>query len=72
MSDDSQHTTFSVLQTSLSSLSAAFPTLLVAPGMRGMTDKACDKAFEKIESLDGVVIGRDGGDWEAELKAWIA
>ncbi|ORY35669.1 Isochorismatase-like protein [Naematelia encephala] len=61
----------SVLQTSLSSLGASFPTLLVKPATRGIDETATSKGFEKLEALGAKVAGKDGGDWEAEVREWI-
>ncbi|WVN89651.1 uncharacterized protein L203_104881 [Cryptococcus depauperatus CBS 7841] len=63
-------TDFCVLQTALSSLSCSFSTLLLAPGMRAISSKDERKAFDTVEKLGGVVLGRDGKEWEQDLFEW--
>ncbi|WVQ86025.1 hypothetical protein IAT38_008193 [Cryptococcus sp. DSM 104549] len=64
-------TDFCVLQTALSALATPFPTLLLSPGTRGISPEDEVKAFEAVEKLGGVVAGRDGGDWEEEVRRWV-
>ncbi|KAE8541523.1 hypothetical protein D1P53_002885 [Cryptococcus gattii VGV] len=64
-------TDFCVLQTALSSLASSFPTLLLAPAMRAISPGYEGKTFEAVESLGGVVLGRNGEEWKTKLSEWI-
>ncbi|EAL22993.1 hypothetical protein CNBA7610 [Cryptococcus deneoformans B-3501A] len=64
-------TDFCVLQTALSSISSSFPTLLIAPAMRAISPEYEAKTFEAVESLGGVILGRNGEEWKTKLAEWI-
>ncbi|WVQ87837.1 hypothetical protein IAS59_001567 [Cryptococcus gattii] len=64
-------TDFCVLQTALSSLASSFATLLIAPAMRAISPGYEGKTFEAVESLGGVVLGRNGEEWKTKLSEWI-
>ncbi|WVO20337.1 uncharacterized protein IAS62_001631 [Cryptococcus decagattii] len=64
-------TDFCVLQTALSSLASSFATLLIAPAMRAISPAYEGKTFEAVESLGGVVLGRNGEEWKTKLSEWI-
>ncbi|OCF45710.1 hypothetical protein I317_00613 [Kwoniella heveanensis CBS 569] len=63
-------TDFCVLQTALSALSASFETTIIAPAVRGISEADANEAFDKLMSLGGKIIGRQGTSWEQELRAW--
>ena len=61
----------SVLQTSLSALSAGFRIVLVEPAIRGSFEDLSLAALKKIEGAGGLVLGRNGQSWDDSLKEWI-
>ncbi|WVQ95524.1 hypothetical protein IAU59_002621 [Kwoniella sp. CBS 9459] len=65
-------TDYCVLQTALSALTASFETTIIAPAVRGISADDTNRAFDKISSMEGKIVGRQGTRlWEEELKAWI-
>ncbi|WRT70555.1 uncharacterized protein IL334_007553 [Kwoniella shivajii] len=65
-------TDFCVLQTALSALSSSFKTLLLGPGIRGISPEDSKNAMDKIQQLGGKIIsGDDGADWENQVDGWI-
>ncbi|KAK8850402.1 hypothetical protein IAR55_004320 [Kwoniella newhampshirensis] len=60
---------FCVKSTALSAIDASFRTILVAPGMRGISSSDERDAWAKIEGLGGLVVGKEGqGGWERRLR----
>ncbi|WWD20574.1 hypothetical protein CI109_105050 [Kwoniella shandongensis] len=65
-------TDFCVSATARSAISASFETILVAPGMRGISQDDGKKAWDEIERLGGTVVGKESGDdWEIGLRQKI-
>jgi len=63
-------TDYCVRETTIAAISAGFATGVLAPAVRGVAPETTNAALSKIESLEGVILGREG-DWEGDLKKWL-
>ncbi|WWC72438.1 uncharacterized protein I206_106400 [Kwoniella pini CBS 10737] len=64
-------TDFCVLQTALSAISASFDTLVLGPGIRGISPEDTHKAMQRIESLGGTVVDKGKENWTDIVKQWM-
>lgn len=60
--------TSSVLATSLASMRASFPTMVIAPAVRAVRDGSERDTYEKITGKGGIVIEGEEGVWERDLR----
>ncbi|WWC65380.1 uncharacterized protein I303_107998 [Kwoniella dejecticola CBS 10117] len=64
-------TDFCVLQTAVSAISASFDTMVLGPGIRGISPDDSEKALGKVRNLGGTALDQDHRDWTGELRRWI-
>ncbi len=65
------HCLSSVNCTALDSIAASFHTALLVPSVRAVYPDKVDAVYDGLEEKGGIIIGRNKGDWLAELRNWM-